>query len=111
MSKNEIIDEQCHMKMYDLTDGLKVGIQVLNIENLGLGEFNYSGFEIFTYKENPDGGWEVKEIWGVCEPINGKPYNSKNDIELPAMAREEISYLVEDLDEENFMFHTNNRNS
>ena len=53
------------VKMYDLTDGLKVGIQVLDVQNLGGGEFTYSGFEIFTYKENPDGGWEVKEVWAV----------------------------------------------
>jgi hypothetical protein len=111
MSKNEIIDDECNMKMYDLTDDLKVGIQVLNIENLGHGEFNYSGFEIFTYKEKADGSWCVWEIWGVCEPINGKPYNSKNDIELPEIARDEISRLVEDAEEDLFVFHQNNKNS
>ena len=30
------------VKMYDLTDGLKVGIQVLDVQNLGGGEFTYS---------------------------------------------------------------------
>ena len=107
------------VKMYDLTDGLKVGIQVLDVQNLGGGEFTYSGFEIFTYKENPDGGWEVKEVWGVCKPIDGKPYNSKamdkrrwlHDIELPEIARDEISRLVEDAEEDLFVFHQNNRNS
>ena len=107
-----MITDQYEMKMYDLTDGLKVGIEVYNIENLGGGEFNYSGFEIFTYTEDSDGGWDVKEIWGVCDPIGeGLKYNSKTDIELPEIARDEISYLVEDQEEDLFVFHQNNKNS
>ena len=90
-----MITDQYEMKMYDLTDGLKVGIEVYNIENLGGGEFNYSGFEIFTYTEDSDGGWDVKEIWGVCDPIGeGLKYNSKTDIELPEIAQYEIEELM-----------------
>lgn len=85
--------DQYEMKMYDLTDVLKVGIEVYNIENLGGGEFNYSGFEIFTYWESGN-FWIIEEIWGVCEPINGKPYNSKTDTELPEIAQYEIEDLM-----------------
>jgi hypothetical protein len=108
MSNNHIVDENYEMKMYDLTKDLKVGIEVYEIENLGVGEFTYNGFEIFTYTEDPDGGWDVKEIWGVCDPIGeGLKYNSKTDIELPVIARDEIAEILATEDEATALHYNN----
>lgn len=107
MSNNHIVDEKYEMKMYDLTNDLKVGIEVYNIQSLGQGEFTYSGFEIFTYWEDAN-IWIIKEIWGVCEPIGEDiQYNSKKDIELPVIARDVIAEILA-TEEEAIALHYNN---
>lgn len=108
MSNNHIVDEKYEMKMYDLTKDLKVGIEVYNIQSLGQGEFTYSGFEIFTYTGEDDTGWVIKEIWGVCEPIGEDiQYNSKTDIELPVIARDEIAEILATEDEATALHYNN----
>lgn len=95
------------MKMYDLTNGLKVGIQVFDIENLGGDEFTYSGFEIFTYWESAN-FWIIEEIWGVCDPIGeGLKYNSKTDTELPEIARDEIAEVMATDEEARGLYYNN----